>query len=52
MAQSEPKVARRSSLLGDARIIVLGTWAFILQLFRSWRLTSELLERHEDEHDA
>lgn len=44
--------ALRASLLGDLRIIVLGTWAFVLQLLRSWRLTPSLLDRHDDEHDS
>ncbi|HYQ46387.1 MAG TPA: hypothetical protein VER11_30670 [Polyangiaceae bacterium] len=39
----------RASLLGDLRIIVLGTWAFFLQLLRSWRLTPKLMDRHDDE---
>jgi hypothetical protein len=52
MAQREPTVAQRSSLRGDWRIIVLGTWAFLLQIVCSWRLTRQLLEPHDDEHDS
>lgn len=51
MARLEPTVAQRSSLSGDLRIIALGTWAFLLQLIRSWRLTAQLLDRH-DGHDS
>lgn len=49
-ARSEPTLLRRASLLGDLRIIVLGTWAFLLQLLRSWRLT-KALNRNDDEHE-
>ena len=52
MARSDSTLARRASLIGDLRIIVLGTWAFLLQLFRSWSLTSKLLDSHDDEHDS
>lgn len=52
MTRNEPTVARRASLSGDMRIILLGSWAFLLQLFRSWRLTHQLLEPHDDEPDA
>lgn len=52
MAQNDQPLSRRASLLGDLRIILLGTWAFVLQLVRSWRLTAELLDRHDDEHDS
>jgi len=45
-------MAGRSSLSGDLRIIALGTWAFLLQLFCSWRLTTQLLDSHDDEHDS
>ena len=46
-------LAHRSSLLGDLRIILVGTWGFIRQLFRSWRLTPKLLERpNDDEHES
>jgi hypothetical protein len=51
MARGDERVARRSSLSGDLRIIAFGTWAFLLQLFRSWRLTAQLLEQHDDQHD-
>jgi len=37
MEPRKPALARRSSLLGDARIILLGSWAFLLQLLRSFR---------------
>jgi len=47
MAQNEPRL--RASLLADLRIIVLGTWAFFLQLLRSWRLTPKLMDQHDDE---
>ena len=33
----KPALVRRSSLLADVRIILLGSWGFLLQLFRSWR---------------
>jgi len=52
MAGREPAVVQRSSLSGDLRIIVLGTWAFLLQIFCSWRLTRRLLDPHDDEHDS
>jgi len=45
-------LARRSSVLGDLRIILLGSWGFLLQIFRSWRLTPKLLDRaNEHEHE-
>lgn len=51
MEPSKPALARRAALLGDLRIILLGSWGFLLQLFRSWRLTSNLLqEPHDDQH--
>ncbi len=47
----KPALARRSSLLGDLRIILLGSWGFLRQLFRAWRLAREPLEqRNDDEH--
>jgi len=46
MAQND--LRRRASLLGDLRIIVLGTLAFFLQLVRSFRLTPKLLDQHDD----
>lgn len=49
MAHDQPTLPRRSSLRGDLRIIALGTWAFLLQLLRSWRLTPKLLNPHDDE---
>jgi len=52
MAPREPTVAQRSSLSADLRIIVLGTWAFLLQFFYSWRLTTQLLEPDDHEHDS
>lgn len=48
MAQRE-RPAHRASLLGDLRIIALGSWAFLLQLICSWRLTPKLLDLHDDE---
>jgi hypothetical protein len=50
MARAELPLRRRSSVLGDLRIILLGTWAFLLQVYRSWRLTPKLLDRN-DEHE-
>ena len=53
MAASKPTLARRSPLLADLWIILLGSWGFILQLIRSWRLTPkppDLL--HDDEHPS
>ena len=38
MEPRKPALARRSSLLGDVRIILLGSWGFVLQLLRSLRL--------------
>jgi hypothetical protein len=35
---------RRSPWLEDVRILVLGTWGFLLQSFRSW------LERAKEPH--
>ena len=52
MAPTKPTqtvLARRSSLLADLRIIVLASWAFLLQLIRSWRLTRQLLEPANDD---
>ena len=47
----KPALARRSSLLGDIRIILLGSWGFIRQLFRSWRRAPKLLDSpHDDRH--
>lgn len=48
----QPTLAERSSLSADLRIIVLGVWAFLLQIFCSWRLTGKLLDAHDDEHDS
>jgi len=52
MARREPTLAQRSSLFIDLRIIVLGTWAFLLQIFCSWRLTSQLLDPADEQHDS
>ena len=52
MVRNDSMLALRASLWGDLRIIVLGTWAFLLQLFRSWRLTPKLLNPHDNEHDS
>jgi len=43
MESPKPILLRRSSLLADVRIILLGSWAFLLQIFCSWRL-------NDDEH--
>jgi hypothetical protein len=52
MEPLKPSLARRSSLLGDVRIILLGSWGFLLQLFRSWRHTPKLLNQpHDDQHE-
>ncbi len=51
MEPIKPALARRSAPLADLRIILLGSWAFVLQLFRSWRLTSELLKQANDDHE-
>ena len=51
MARNEPTLARRSSLRADLRIILLGTWAFVLQLVHSLRWTPQLLNGHDDSHD-
>jgi hypothetical protein len=48
MPPLKPALARRASLLGDLRIILLGSWGFIRQLYRSWRLTPKLLEQAHD----
>jgi len=32
----KPVLAERSSLLGDLRIIWLGSWGFLKQLLRTW----------------
>ena len=50
MAPSVPSLRRRSPVFGDLRIILLGTWAFLLQILRSWRLTPQLLAANDDEH--
>ncbi len=51
MTEPKPTPARRSALLPDLRIILLGSWAFLLQLFCPWRLTPKLVERpHDDQH--
>lgn len=42
MTRTGPALRSRSSLLADLRIIVLGSYGFILQLFFSWRLTPKL----------
>jgi len=42
-------LAVRSSLLGDLRIILLGSWAFLLQTFRSWRLTAKLSGANDEQ---
>ena len=49
---AEPILAVRSSLLADLRIIVLGSWAFLLQTFRSWRVTHELSEQSDDQRES
>jgi hypothetical protein len=51
MAANQPTLARRSDLLADLRIIVLGTWAYLMQLVRSWRLTGKLVDPNDDQHD-
>ena len=51
MAQGLPTPPRRAALLGDLRIILLGTWAFLLQILRSRRLSPQLLDRNDDPHD-
>jgi hypothetical protein len=43
-------LARRSSLLGDLRIILLGSWGFFRQLLRSWRRPQPLDSAHDDQH--
>jgi hypothetical protein len=50
MAANQPRLARRSALLADLRIIVLGSWAFLLQFFRSRRLTAKLMDTNDDPH--
>lgn len=45
----KPALARRSSLLGDIRIILLGSWGFLRQLFRSWRSAPKLLDPPHDD---
>jgi len=53
MPARKAALARRSSLLGDLRIILLGSWGFLRQLFRSWRQTPKLLEQpNDDEHHS
>ena len=42
MSENEPTLARRASLLADLAIILLGSWAFLLQLFHSWRRNPKL----------
>lgn len=44
-----PGLARRSSLRADVRLILLASWAFLLQVFCSWRLTPKLLEPANDD---
>ena len=51
MTQLKPTLARRSSLRADLRIILLGSWAFLLQLWCSWRLTPKLLDRPDDDQN-
>ena len=51
MTPSEPTLRQRASALGDLRIVLLGTWAFLLQILRSWRLTPKLPEGNDDEHE-
>jgi hypothetical protein len=50
MEPSKRTLVLRSSLLADLRIILLGSWAFILQTFRTWRLTPKLRDQNDDEH--
>jgi len=51
MAALKPALARRSPLLADLWIILLGSWCFILQSIRSWRLSPQLPEpAHDDQH--
>jgi|KBSMisStandDraft_5_1062788.scaffolds.fasta_scaffold389437_2 hypothetical protein len=53
MPAPKPTLARRSSVLGDLRIILLGSWGFLRQLVRSWRLTPKLLDPpHDDQHPS
>jgi hypothetical protein len=51
MAPNQPTLARRSSLRADLRILLLGSWAFLQQLVRSWRLTPKLMNPDEDQHE-
>jgi hypothetical protein len=52
MKPVKPAFARRSSLLADLRIILLGSWGFLRQLFRSWRLAPNALDQsHDDRHE-
>ena len=48
---SKPARARRSALLGDLHIILLGSWGFLRQLFCSWRSAPKLLDPpNDDQH--
>ena len=49
--RTKPTLARRAPLLADLRIILLGSWAFLLQVLCSWRLTPKLLEPPHDDQN-
>ncbi len=49
MEPVSPVLARRSSLLADLRIILLGSWGFLVQLFRSRGLRPKLLDQSHDD---
>jgi hypothetical protein len=47
----KPALARRASLLGDLRIILLGSWGFLRQLLLSCRRSAKALELPHDDQN-